>query len=448
MAKKRALILILLLLALSTLLVITLLVTSLYIFKSNPVKQKGLKGNAQKISLAGLADTTENIHSGLIFNNINLQKPRELVGKIQYLWGPDRNQPIDASIYTSAYVPLDWPANIHTSFDLWKANHSDWIVYKCDKKTPAFVSPADPNSVPLDISNRAVRDFQINTYIIPFLRNGNNSIGFDNVLLENYTGKCGIWRNGVWIQLYSGSYHDPVYAHEVLDWAKEMYSFIHQYSPSAGVAFNMNILNSPASYLQLAPYTDIILDEGGLTNFGTAGKNYITDNRWLVQIQTIQNIINLGKGFVLNGYEPETSYSDISSQEVQWNVSNYLLIKGQHTFLCVSVNPRSQVWQTFSDRQEYHALIGHPISDIYTSQGVYMRTYSNGLAIVNPSSSNSYLLNFDRSYQDVQGNAITSYTIGVHSGLILLNRTETLLSPALTQKPSRMYNIPQKLDRL
>src|SRR5438105_15036325 len=100
MAKKRALIL---LLALSTLLVITLLVNSLYIFKSNPVKQKGLKGNAQKIS--GLADTTENIHLDLIFDNIHLQNPRELVGKIQYLWGPAGNQPIDASIYTSAYVP-------------------------------------------------------------------------------------------------------------------------------------------------------------------------------------------------------------------------------------------------------------------------------------------------------------------------------------------------------
>src|SRR5207248_11418109 len=98
MAKKRALILILLLLALSNLLVMTLLVTSLYIFKSNPVKQKGLKGNAQKISLAGLADTTENNHSGLIFNNINPPTPRELVGKIRYLWGPDRSQPIDTSM--------------------------------------------------------------------------------------------------------------------------------------------------------------------------------------------------------------------------------------------------------------------------------------------------------------------------------------------------------------
>ena len=104
MAQKRAILLILLLLALSTLLVITLLVTSLYLFKSNPVKQKG---NAQKISLTGLADTTENIHLGLVFNNINLQDPGELVGKIQYLWGPYNHQPLDTSIYTSAYVPLD-----------------------------------------------------------------------------------------------------------------------------------------------------------------------------------------------------------------------------------------------------------------------------------------------------------------------------------------------------
>jgi Hypothetical glycosyl hydrolase family 15 len=245
-----------------------------------------------------------------------------------------------------------------------------------------------------------------------------------------------VWKNGRWKQLYSGKYNDSVYVHEVIDWAKAVYTRIHQYSSRAGVAFNMNILRSPTSYRQLAPYTDIILDEGGLTNFGRAKKNYITDHQWLVQIQTIQNIIKLGKGFILNAYEPEMSYRDISSQQVQWDLSNYLLIKGGHTFTYVSVNPKSPVWRTFSDRPEYHVLIGHPISDISTSQGVYMRRYSNGLAIVNPSSTKSYHLNFSRPYQDVQGHTITSYTIGVHSGLILLNKTETLSSP--TVQPVRL----------
>ena len=417
MRKRMLTLLILLFLALSASLAIYV-----YILKSNPIKNEGLKQSGQEIPLAGLINTTENIHLGMIFNNINLQNPRVLIGKIQYLWGPDHDQSIDASIYTSAYVPLDWPAKIANSFDWWKANHPDWIVYKCDRKTPAFVEPNTPNSVPLDISNPAVRDFQINTYIIPFLKKRNNSIGIDNVLLENYTGKCGVWRKGVWIQLYSGSYHDPVYEREVLNWVKEIYSVIHMYSHSAGVAFNMNILNSPASDKQLALYTDLILDEGGLTNWGKAGNNYVTDNRWLVQIQTIQKIIKLGKGFILNAYEPETSYSEISNQEVLWDLSNYLLIKGSHTFTYVSVSPGSPEWETFSDRQEYHIPIGHPISDIYTSQGVYMRMYSNGLAIVNPSSTKNYRLNFIHPYQDVQGITIASSVIGAHSGLILLDK--------------------------
>jgi len=84
--------------------------------------------------------------------------------------------------------------------------------------------------------------------------------------------------------------------------------------------------------------------------------------------------------------------------------------------------PRSDdLLRSFSDRQEYHVPIGHPLSDVYASQGVYMRMYSNGLAIVNPSSTNSYHLSFTHPYQDVQGNTISSYTIGVHSGLLLLN---------------------------
>ena len=428
MIRKHFLKLILILLILSTLLVIII-----NIFINNPFKNMRLTEIAQKNPLAELAVTTENIHLGLIFNNINLQKSDKLIGAIQYLWGPDRDQPISSSIYTSAYVPLDWPANNHESFDWWRVNHPDWIVYKCDKKTPAFVDATNPKSVPLDISNPAVREFQKDTYIKPFLKQGNNSIGFDNVILENYTGKCGIWRNRVWIQLYSGDYYDPAYVNEVVNWAKDMNAYIHDYSPSAGIAFNMNILASPASYHRLAPYTNIILDEGGLTNFGAEGENYVTDNKWLVQIQTIQNIIKLGKGFILNAYEPETSYSSITSQEVLWDLSNYLLIKGDHTFTYVSVNPKSPVWETFSDRLEYHALIGHPISGIYTSQGVYMRMYSNGLAIVNPSSTKIYRLSFIHPYKDIRGNTITSYTIGVHSGLILLNKQAASLAPILNQ---------------
>lgn len=405
------------------LILLILLVADLSIIRIiNPVKYEGARGNANKGPLADLADTTENIHLDLLFNNIKLQNSQELVGKIQYLWGPYANQPINPSIYTSAYVPLDWPAFIRNNFNWWIANHPDWIVYKCDKKTPAFVDPTQPDAIPYDISNPAVRDFQLKTYVIPFLQKKNNSIGFDNMVLDNYTGKCGIWRNGVWHQLYSGNYHDTVYANEVVDWAKEMYTRIHQYSPAAGVASNMNILNSPASYQRLAPYTDIILDEGGLTNFGIAGKNYITNSSWLIQIRTIQQIIKLGKGFVLNAYEPETSYRDISNQEVQWDLSNYLLIKGSHTFTYVSVNQSSQERKTFSDRLEYHINIGHPVTDMYDSQGVYMRSYSNGLVIVNPSDNMSYYLNFTRPYLDVQDNTITSYVIGVHSGLILLNK--------------------------
>jgi hypothetical protein len=420
-----------LLLVLFLIIIFIIVDVSVFIVIKTPHENKEAVTTTPTIdTLSKLADTSENIHLFLSFNNSRLQNPHVLVGKIQYLWGPNHNKPFNPSIYTSAYVPFDWPALLHNSFDWWQANHPDWIVYKCDKTTPAFVNPTQPSAIPLDISNLAVRNYQMNMYINPFLRNGNNSIGIDNVILENYTGKCGVWRNGKWIQLYSGKYNDPVYANEVVNWAKAIYKSIHQYSASTGVAFNMNITTSPTSYQRLAPYTDIILDEGGFTNFGRVGKNYITDNLWLSQIRTIQQIIKLGKGFVLNAYEPEAFYRDITNQEVQWDLSNYLLIKGSHTFTYISVLQNSPEWGTFFDQQEYHVPIGRPVTDMYASQGVYMRLYSNGLVIVNPSSTNSHLLNFNHPYHDIQGNTLTSYTIGAHSGLILLNEGMRAVLPS------------------
>jgi Hypothetical glycosyl hydrolase family 15 len=393
------------------------------VIRGSHEKREAVKTIPTLDPLSKLADTRENIHLFLSFNNARLQNPHMLVGKIQYLWGPNQNKPITASIYTSAYVPSDWPALLHNSFNWWKANHPDWIVYKCDRTTPAFIDPTQPSAVPLDISNPAVRNYQMHTYIHPFLRNGNNSIGFDNVILENYTGKCGVWRNGKWMQLYSGEYNDPIYANVVVAWAKAMYEYIHHCAASVGVAFNMNITTSPTSYRLLAPYADIIFDEGGFTNFGKPGNNYITDSLWLRQIRTIQHIIQLGKGFILNAYEPEASYRDITRQEILWDLSNYLLIKGLHTFTYVSVNQDSPEKGIFFDQQDYHVPIGQPASDMFPSQGVYMRTYSNGLVIVNPSSTNSYHLHFNNPYDDMQGNTFTSYTIGVHSGLILLHES-------------------------
>jgi hypothetical protein len=54
-------------------------------------------------------------------------------------------------------MPFHWPRNL----SWWQAHHPDWIMYKADRKTPAYQYD-DPCCVPLDISNTLVRQFQLN----------------------------------------------------------------------------------------------------------------------------------------------------------------------------------------------------------------------------------------------------------------------------------------------
>ena len=71
--------------------------------------------------------------------------------------------------------------------------------------------------------------------------------------------------------------------------------------------------------------------------------------------------------------------------------------------------------------QEYFAQVGHPRTAIYQDQNVYMRTYSTGLAIVNPSPDQAYTVTLPaNTYKDLYGRAITTVTMQPYSGLVLV----------------------------
>jgi hypothetical protein len=55
----------------------------------------------------------------------------------------------------------------HAYHDLsyWEAVHPDWILYKCDRVTPAY--EFDNPNMPLDFANPALESWQIQTYAMP-----------------------------------------------------------------------------------------------------------------------------------------------------------------------------------------------------------------------------------------------------------------------------------------
>ncbi len=389
-----------------------------------------------------LIDTTENIHLGLASDR-HIQSLKNEMAAVDYVWGAV-NLHIPR-VHKSFYFKFDraggypgeigFPAYYDKSWFL--KNHPDWLVYLCDKTTLAYEFH-DPN-VPLDITNPHVLQFMLDTWIYPALNMGYDGIGFDNVNLDNMSNRCGIWKSdshgrSIWTYLYGSpsSIGGQLYVASVVNWAKFMYHAIHTYKPGATMEMNFSPRNGGvlskglAFNEQLLPYIDVDIDESGLTN--RAGNPAMTtDLSWELEAEFAEKLAALGKGqFFITGY-PEPNLQSISKAERQWTLSNYLMFKGIHTYLFISSAPDDygSSYGYINIIPEYSVKIGHALNTMYQLQGVYMRDYSHGKAIVNPSSSHTSVISLlPNRYKDLYGNVIQgSITLQPHSGMVLLFNT-------------------------
>jgi hypothetical protein len=375
-------------------------------------------------------------------------------------WGTQsQNTP---SIYTTFYYPFQRdPAEgaksqgtngTHT-LTWYKANHPDWIEYTCAANKYSnqadvpdsdvaweFNSNADGlgTRVPIDIGNTDVLNYIFTSYLQPaILQNGYKGITFDNVALRNGAKECGHFtQNGtVWVQEFSGAEYDPAYINVVIAWAQWMYSHVHSIGGSVMMNYSYDF-QLPAQYVPdldvIAQNLDIDMPENGFTNIGNSSGNS-SEAVWLTDIQFDQYIQNtLGKGILVLNYYPNTPTDTFNSTNVdaviEWTLANYLLIKENHTYFTLvdtstsydQTNPRATLLWV---KPEYSAPIGTPIKEMYKSEDVYVRYYTNGLAIVNPDPDKSYTFTLaaGRSYDYLNGKpAPASITMAAESGLVLI----------------------------
>ena len=97
--------------------------------------------------------------------------------------------------------------------------------------------------MPLDISNPAVRAYQT-SYILDQFRKGYAGVSWDNTRLSNDFGRCGIWRNGQWVQLYSGASSDPAFVSDVEAWARSQHDTLKAAAPDRTITFNLTLEKS------------------------------------------------------------------------------------------------------------------------------------------------------------------------------------------------------------
>ena len=75
-------------------------------------------------------------------------------------------------------------------------------------------------------------------------------------------------------------------------------------------------------------------------------------------------------------------------------------------------------WRWYS---EYETEIGDPSCDYYFDDSVYQRNYTKAKILVNPSGT-SINVNLGESYYTLEGNSVSSVTLGAKKGIILLKR--------------------------
>jgi hypothetical protein len=414
-------------------------------------------------SNSALPDTTNGIHLAQVFNsNMPGGHYSDEVGKVDYVWGADTEQP--PGVYNDFYYPFDrdrdnkvLDSNFKNNLDWFLANHPDWIEYTCNalgktqqKATgrPYEMSYPPPTDIafeyyydaqtgtygsapghytPLDIENPAVRQFMSDVYFRPAILKGYKGIAFDNVSFENYWNRCGHFDlHGNFVKQYSGNrqIYEPQYTSAIFHWAQWARDTLHK--AGAGVTMNFSYdPNVPQESRDLAAYFDIDLSEAGPSDLSDS-----TVPTWLAYTEYQRYIQSLGKALVQVNYPYTQGYSFKNTTSrianVQWDLANYLLVKSAHTYFSFFPTGNTFNPARYGDLTwilpEFGASVGIPISGMYQTQNVYSRDYSNGKVFVNPDPSNSYSIGLlSGAYQDLYGTTQGfTVTLPPQSGLVLL----------------------------
>jgi hypothetical protein len=164
--------------------------------------------------------------------------------------------------------------------------------------------------------------------------------------------------------------------------------------------------------------------------------NYLATSDWQLQMNRVLPLVSSDKDILAQTYP---CGSDVN--ERLFDLGTYLLVKGNHTYVNLTSYGLSVQWLP-----EYGVILGSatdPLpanisSDYNTSWGVYVRRYTNGIVLVNPSTSGTGTFALGATYYNVVPSgggvvppsgvptgslsyvAVGSFSLCAHCGAILL----------------------------
>lgn len=364
-------------------------------------------------------DTKEGIHLEMVFN-YNVTNPQTEAGVVDMVWGSNwATKP--AGVYNTAYIPYSVDNYTHT-VAWYQQHHPEWLEYLCDQKTLAFEFGAT-NLAPLNFASPEVRAYQWALWVDQPLERGFGGIAVDTMDLTNDWQRCGHFNSaGGWVQQYTGQPEDPAFRSDVLAWESATYAHTHAYSNTATMQVNVSYqFGQPVdANLRLMTTTDLLFDERGFTNWGQSYHVAGTEV-WEAIVRALKYVQSKGLCYMTNGEEPGPT-EDISQADRLWVLSNYLLVKNDCTYVYITgITDGVQDYGSLVTFPIYSIPIGHATGDMIETQGIWERTFSGGLTLVNPYNSTATVNLPPGDYVDVDGNTVSSpITLTRQTGTILL----------------------------
>jgi hypothetical protein len=273
-------------------------------------------------------------------------------------------------------------------FEADGTGHPDWILYRCDGVTPAYFAYDPPNTspnMPLDFTNPAVVDWQLRA-ALDGVSSTATALSFDFFSPANLSHACGVYRDGQWVQLFTGGDIDVPYHDAVFAWAREARRRLADQPYPKGVVVNcppVPAFEEP-TIVALGASVDGVLDEYGFTYYDEDTR----DVWWPIKIRRMIELQNAGLAYYSVNY---IERFPPTQEELNWILGSFLMAREHSAYIVITEQPtETYLYPTWPHLPEYDVSVGHPCAEMTMSQGVYVRDFSKGLVLVNPSRSDSF----------------------------------------------------------
>ena len=340
-----------------------------------------------------------------------------LLGRRDIIWGDDHAKV--PGVYSMFYMMSDRDGERQHDLGWYEKSHPDELVYQCDQQTVANeFRYSFGYFAPVDIHNDDVRERLFSQTISGLLSTSRayDALAIDNVSPRNEWKRCGVRRADGWHNLYSGAPSDLSFARDVADWIGWLRRVTHKNNMCLAVNLYFHG-GDEEGYRLIAAQSDILVDEHGFTR-KCMPMDY--DQNW-IERATLYAEIARTKPFGIIDYACPL-LSQIDRRVLNWSIANYLVVKGNRTFLAII--PEKEAGGTFVDFHELYISTGPPLASLERRGDVFFRRFQHALSLVNPF---THAATYDLgsvNWEDLGGQKVAGrIVLPPGTGLVLLSDT-------------------------